>query len=480
MASRRWRLQGSQDESGTFKLLPITTEHEHHVSAMSEHGGRSRCGPGDLAVIAGQLGRTARGPDRRRRALPFRLPGGDRVGAVLSAGKPNPTLLYLTCPTLARSSAARGSRRSEATSSDLVPGRRRVCAALLDEVTASIESGAPTAPSVWPPSTAIARPEAGIGGPEDPEKASCLHAYAAALLAVMLRLAGRCRTRPETVDAGEDGLGRRLLPRWAEEGVVHRPPLRQVAGGREGAAIDVGTISVRLLVADVVDGRPVALVRRAEVTRLGEGLRPGGPSERGGAGAHGRGGGEFVDEARRQGADAVLLAGTSAAARRPTGRSSSEAWLEEHDLERPGAQRARGGRTCLRGRLPGRGRTPVVLDVGGGSTELITRLASGARRIGESGAGGEQGHREMDQDRPAAAGELDEVAREAAREFAKLREPLRRRRAGAGARRLVGVAGTVTTLACAGRRLEKYDGEVIHLRPHSGRGVRTAGRAGQA
>jgi hypothetical protein len=29
------------------------------------------------------------------------------------------------------------------------------------------------------------RPEAGIGGPEGPERASCLHAYAAALLAAL-------------------------------------------------------------------------------------------------------------------------------------------------------------------------------------------------------------------------------------------------------------------------------------------------------
>ena len=38
------------------------------------------------------------------------------------------------------------------------------------------------------------------------------------------------------------------------------------------AAIDLGTNSTRLLVADVVDGRITEVVRRLAITRLGEGV----------------------------------------------------------------------------------------------------------------------------------------------------------------------------------------------------------------
>ncbi len=104
--------------------------------------------------------------------------------------------------------------------------------------------------------------------------------------------------------------------RWAagnEEGArAADAATRRVSGAQRVAAIDIGTISVRLLVADVRDGRPEQVFRRAEITRLGEGLLAGEPLN---AAAKERTAvvvAEFMAEARRLGAERILVAGTSA------------------------------------------------------------------------------------------------------------------------------------------------------------------------
>ena len=56
------------------------------------------------------------------------------------------------------------------------------------------------------------------------------------------------------------------------------------------------------------------------------------------------------------------------------------------------------------------------------------------------------------------------MAREAASEFAKVRNRFGATGQGPAPRRLVGVAGTVTTLAALSAGLDKYDGTAIHLR----------------
>ncbi len=104
---------------------------------------------------------------------------------------------------------------------------------------------------------------------------------------------------------------------------------------------------------------------------------------------------------------------------------------------------------------------PVVLDVGGGSTELIRGTPGGAIESVSLALGASRGtERWIHSDPP-----LPEEMNAALAEAAALLEPLRG--AFAGADRLVGVAGTVTTLACVDAGLMAYDAEVIHLRPLS-------------
>jgi exopolyphosphatase/guanosine-5'-triphosphate,3'-diphosphate pyrophosphatase len=210
---------------------------------------------------------------------------------------------------------------------------------------------------------------------------------------------------------------------------------------------------VRLLVADVAGGRPQPLLRRAQITRLGEGLVRGAPFAAAAAARTAAAVRRFAQEARQLGAQTVWLAGTSAA----RDAADGEAFITRLGKETgataavlSGEEEAALAYTGVGLDVPG---DSVVLDVGGGSTELI--------RAGEAASldlGAERATTRWIRGDPPAAGEVEAVAGEAAAAFAPLRD-----RFGPTAGPLVGVAGTVTTLACLDAGLQAYDPDVVHL-----------------
>jgi exopolyphosphatase/guanosine-5'-triphosphate,3'-diphosphate pyrophosphatase len=210
--------------------------------------------------------------------------------------------------------------------------------------------------------------------------------------------------------------------------------------------VDLGTNSTRLLVADVDDGRVDEVARQTTITRLGEG----------------------VDERRKLlplplarvrnvladyrreldefGVERVLALGTSAVRDAENG----EAFLGEIEWSYGFATRLLTGeeeaeltrRGVANGRVLDDG--TVVLDVGGGSTELITAnervsLDVGSVRLTER-------HIRSD---PPAREELDKAA-------AAVRSVLPDLAPSAA----IGVAGTITTLAAL--ELGVYDPERVH------------------
>jgi hypothetical protein len=146
----------------------------------SQSSADGRIAPRDLAVVAGQLGRSPRGLTGIAVRCPFGYPAVIETAPVL-AGAPNPTLLYLSCPvmvaTVSRAEAAGAVRAfREWTGTDPEAGQA------LEQITRQYRERRTSLARERSPE---ARLDAGIGGPSGPEKASCLHAYAAALLAVM-------------------------------------------------------------------------------------------------------------------------------------------------------------------------------------------------------------------------------------------------------------------------------------------------------
>jgi exopolyphosphatase/guanosine-5'-triphosphate,3'-diphosphate pyrophosphatase len=137
------------------------------------------------------------------------------------------------------------------------------------------------------------------------------------------------------------------------------------------AAIDLGTNATRLLVADVEDGRVDEIVRRTRITRLGEGvdarrrLLPV-PIARVRNTLT-----EYRRELEALGAERTLAVATSAVRDAENG----EAFLGEVEWSYGFATRLLSGDEEAAMTLRGVGPLPagtVVVDVGGGSTELIT------------------------------------------------------------------------------------------------------------
>ena len=212
------------------------------------------------------------------------------------------------------------------------------------------------------------------------------------------------------------------------------------------AAIDLGTNSTRLLVADVSGGRVDEVHRETRITRLGEGvderrkLLPL-PIARVRNVLS-----DFRRTAERLGAERALAVATSAVRDAENGG----AFLGEVEWSYGFATRLLSGdeeaRLTLRGVATATevGAGTIVLDVGGGSTELIeperrVSLDIGSVRLTE---------RFLRSDPPTAA-ELDECRTAIHAELPDLE-----------ATRLIGVAGTITTLAAL--ELRRYDPELVH------------------
>ncbi|SDC50005.1 exopolyphosphatase / guanosine-5'-triphosphate,3'-diphosphate pyrophosphatase [Geodermatophilus telluris] len=237
------------------------------------------------------------------------------------------------------------------------------------------------------------------------------------------------------------------------------------------AAVDCGTNSIRLLVADVPpEGAHTDLLRRMEVVRLGQGVD-----------ATGRLAPEAIErtrvvlaeyaaQARELGATAVRMVATSAtrdAANRADFEAMVTATLGQPPDVVPGDEEARlsflGATASLDAAAAAHGGPPphppyLVVDIGGGSTEFVLGDAGGVRAARSVDVGCVRlTERHLHGDPPSA----DEIQRAESDVRAALAEvtaavPV------AEAATLVGVAGSVTTVAALALRLPAYDPVAIH------------------
>ncbi len=234
------------------------------------------------------------------------------------------------------------------------------------------------------------------------------------------------------------------------------------------AGIDCGTNSIRLLIADVdASGALVDVTRLMRVVRLGQGVDATGrlapeAIERTRAALS-----DYADLIRETGATAVRMVATSAT-RDASNREDFFAMTREVlGAVIPGAEaevitgdeEARLSFTGAVGELdPARGPF-VVVDLGGGSTEVVLGDANDVRAAYSTDIGCVRLTERCLHDDPPTA---DQVS--AARAFAseKVAEALAQVPV-EQARTWVGVAGTMTTLAALAHDLDVYDPERIHL-----------------
>jgi exopolyphosphatase/guanosine-5'-triphosphate,3'-diphosphate pyrophosphatase len=229
------------------------------------------------------------------------------------------------------------------------------------------------------------------------------------------------------------------------------------------AVLDIGSNSTRLLVAEVIDGRVhEELERESQVTRLGQGVD-----------AHGHLAAEamarvyatlteYRELIDRHGVDRAVAVLTSAVRDAANGEEFARTVRERFGIEPhvlTGDQEA--GLTFLGAtseRDPDDATPTLVVDIGGGSTELVV----GARRRAEFHVSNQagvvrQGERHVHTD-PPTEGERRALSQDV-RQILERGVPEEHRRA---VQKGIAVAGTATQLAAIAQGLEPYDPTRVH------------------
>jgi exopolyphosphatase/guanosine-5'-triphosphate,3'-diphosphate pyrophosphatase len=222
--------------------------------------------------------------------------------------------------------------------------------------------------------------------------------------------------------------------------------------------VDVGTNSTRLLVAEVRDGRVAEIERRSSVTRLGRGVDLSGRLSNEAVEATCEAIAEYVSLYRDAGAEAVDAIATSAVRDAENGSAFVAELRERFALSARVLDGEEEASLTYLGATAERppGEPTLVIDIGGGSTELVIGVEERIDFHASLQAGVvRQTERHISGDPPAAI-ELESLAADV--------RGLIQDAAGTAPdpSAAIAVAGTPTSLAAVEMELEPYDPERIH------------------
>lgn len=250
------------------------------------------------------------------------------------------------------------------------------------------------------------------------------------------------------------------------------------------AAIDIGTVTARLALAQVEDSRVIRMAKYTEIVNLGEGvdtakrLLPEAIHRCVGCVS------SYVDHARKEGAEAVVCTLTSAArdAENAPDLGMGLASLGLEPMIIPGE--IEGALTFLGVSHDFENHRILVADSGGGSTELVVGTLAGqpaAQGAGQQLGGQQLGGQQLDinfvesvelgcrrlterfnlsSDHPLAE-DIDEAHKMAAQMMSEA--IVRAQQRCAAPELLVGVGGTATSLIAVRDHLDPYDPSKVHL-----------------
>jgi exopolyphosphatase/guanosine-5'-triphosphate,3'-diphosphate pyrophosphatase len=232
------------------------------------------------------------------------------------------------------------------------------------------------------------------------------------------------------------------------------------------AVLDIGTNSTRLLIADVdsATGAVEELLRRSQVTRLGDGVDAGGSLSDDAVARVLQTLGEYRAAIDSHGCEANLAVLTSAVRDATNGASFAARVREEFDLDARVLTGSEEAQLTFLGAMsdrPAPTQPTVVIDIGGGSTEFVVgrgrtagfhvSLPAGVVRMSE---------RHIHSDPPAPE-ELQSLAADTRSIFLEGLPPEVR----APVSRGIAVAGTATSAAAIDQELDPYDPARVHGYP---------------
>jgi exopolyphosphatase/guanosine-5'-triphosphate,3'-diphosphate pyrophosphatase len=230
-------------------------------------------------------------------------------------------------------------------------------------------------------------------------------------------------------------------------------------GSHRVAVIDVGSNSSRLLVADVADGEVAKLERQSRVTRLGRGVDLSGHLSAEAIEEACAAIGDYVEICEEAGVEAVATIATSAVRDASNGAAFVAELRERFTLSARVLEGDEEARLTYLGATHERppAQPTLVIDIGGGSTELI--VGSGSEisfQVSLQAGVVRHSERHISTDPPTAV-ELEALA-------ADVRGIIEVGSHGeaSGARAAIAVAGTPTSLAAIDLELDPYDPERVH------------------
>jgi exopolyphosphatase/guanosine-5'-triphosphate,3'-diphosphate pyrophosphatase len=233
-------------------------------------------------------------------------------------------------------------------------------------------------------------------------------------------------------------------------------------GAQRIAVVDLGTNSTRLLVGEVEDRSVRELERRTNVTRLGEGVDASGRLSDAAVArvfAVLAGYRQAIDDL---GAERVVALATSAVRDADNGAEFHDELLRRFGIDArtiSGEEEARLTFLGATSERQDRDTRTLVIDIGGGSTELVEGRPGAdpdfhvSTRLGSV----RQTERHLHADPPPRE-QLDELSRAVAETLAEEVPRAVRERVGAG----IAVAGTATSLAAIDQELDPYDPARVH------------------
>jgi exopolyphosphatase/guanosine-5'-triphosphate,3'-diphosphate pyrophosphatase len=228
------------------------------------------------------------------------------------------------------------------------------------------------------------------------------------------------------------------------------------------AVVDIGTNSTRLLIADVdAAGEVSERIRRSEVTRLGDGVDTSGALSEQAAARVFACLDEYAIAIREHECEANLAVLTSAVRDASNGAEFAARVREDYGLDARVLAGEEEAQLTFLGAMAGRGpaiEPTVVIDIGGGSTEVVVGVGRSAGFHVSLHAGVvRMSERHIHSDPPTSA-ELQELAADV-RDVLREGVPDAER---APVRAGIAVAGTATSAAAIELELEPYDATRVH------------------
>ena len=227
------------------------------------------------------------------------------------------------------------------------------------------------------------------------------------------------------------------------------------------AAIDCGTNSIRLLIADISDGKLHEVFRAMEIVRLGQGVDQTGEFHPDAISRTLNAVDKFATEISRRGVERIRFCATSAT-RDATNRNLFVTGVKERLGIEPevisGEEEARLSFLGATKELPISLAPFLVIDIGGGSTEFVMgdREVQAAKSVNIGCVRMSERHFADD---PASSFQIESARADIKKAIAEAAKTV----SITEAKTLVAVAGTATTVAAAALDLQSYDRYSIHL-----------------